>query len=332
MWRALRAILFHLVVALLLVSAAVYVWAHVAFISEGPLRADHTVIVEKGAGVEAIGEALEAAGVVSDARIFALGVRVTGQDRRLKAGEYAFPARLSMRGVADLLESGRTVRRRLTVAEGLTTAETLAVLDETPGLDGALAEPPDEGVLLPETYFYAYGESRADIVRRMREAMERTLAELWPERSDDLAVKTRREAVVLASIIEKETAVADERPRVSAVFHNRLRRGMRLQSDPTVVYALTEGQGPLGRALTRDDLKIESPYNTYRKAGLPPTPIANPGRASIEAALKPADSDALYFVADGNGGHVFARTLKEHLKNVRHWRRMRDGGDGSAAK
>ena len=191
------------------------------------------------------------------------------------------------------------------------------------GLTGTIDARPLEGALLPETYHYSWGDGRPELIARMRRNMAQVLAELWPGRQSDLPLKTPGEALILASIVEKETAIATERRRVAAVFVNRLRRGMRLQSDPTVVYGVTGGTGRLARALNRQDLAKPTLYNTYRIDGLPPTPIANPGRASIEAVLNPLTTAELYFVADGSGGHAFAKTLAEHNKNVRRWRRLR---------
>ena len=240
----------------------------------------------------------------------------------MRAGEYRFPAGISMDAAIALLASGETVKRRITVAEGLTTGEVLDLVGANEGLAGDL--PPDvgEGSLLPETYYFSYGDTRSGLVRRMRESMKATLAALWEKRDPNILLATPEEALVLASIIERETALASERARISAVFHNRLRHGMRLQSDPTVAYALTLGRVPLDRPLARSDLRVDSPYNTYRVNGLPPGPIANPGRASIEAALHPAPTHELYFVADGTGGHAFARSFAEHLRNVARWRRI----------
>jgi len=225
------------------------------------------------------------------------------------------------------LIQGDTVARRLTLAEGLTNHEILRVVSEAEALVGPVPKIGREGTLLPETYHYAYGDTREAVIGRMQQAMRELVDDLWPHRAPDLPFDTAEQAVVLASIVEKETAIAEERARVAGVFVNRLRRGMRLQSDPTVVFAVTNGAGPLGRRLTREDLSTDSPFNTYRIKGLPPAPIANPGRASLEAVLRPAATDDLYFVADGNGGHAFAKTLKEHQENVRRWRQIRDEQD-----
>jgi len=303
-----------LAVAALLAAAAVLgAWSWQRFTGPGPLAQDTWVIVPRGEGVDAIADPL----------LFRLGARIEGADTGLRAGEYAFAARISARAVVRQLRKGDTVVRRLTVLEGLTTAEVVALVAATEGLQGPTGRPPAEGTLLPETYHFSYGDQRRDLLERMAEAMRRTVADLWATRQEGLPVSTPGEAVVLASIIEKETAVAEERGLlVAGVFINRLRKGMSLQSDPTVVYALTSGAGPLGRPLTRTDLGVSSPYNTYVTRGLPPGPIANPGRAALAAAVNPEETDAFYFVADGNGGHAFARTLAEHNRNVAAWRRI----------
>ena len=323
MGRLAVRILFIALAGLVVAGAGMALWGYDRFHVAGPLGADTVLIVPSGAGLETIARRLEESGVVADRHLFAIGARLTKRARRMRAGEYVFPARLSMDGAIALLVSGRTVRRRLTIAEGLTTPQALAVVAAADGLSGAVPSALGEGILLPETYFYSYGDTRDAVVTRMRRAMRDTLAGMWPRRAPGVGLRGPDEVLVLASIIEKETGVARERTRISAVFHNRLRRGMRLQSDPTVVYAIRRGAGPLGRRLTKSDLAVDSPYNTYRIRGLPPGPIANPGRASILAALNPAKTKDLYFVADGNGGHVFARTLAEHNRNVAKWRRLR---------
>jgi len=252
-----------------------------------------------------------------------LGVRLRKDAGSLRAGEFAFPAHVSPVEAAEILKAGKTVVRKVTFPEGLTSFEIVDILNRTEGLTGDVALIPGDGALLPETYHFSYGDSREGLIERMSLKMQEALETLWVERDEDLPLKRMDDAVVLASIVEKETGLHAERPLVAAIFINRLRKGMRLQSDPTVVYALTEGKGELDRALTRQDWKIESPYNTYRINGLPPGPIANPGLASLQAVFHPAKTKDLYFVADGTGGHVFAETLKEHNRNVAQWRRIK---------
>jgi UPF0755 protein len=279
--------------------------------------------VPAGAGVDTIAVTLEEAGVISDPLIFQIGVRLFGETRNLKAGEYQFPAAVSMRDAVGILVEGKTVVRRLTLPEGVLSAEAVNLLEKAEGLVGTIEAVPSEGSLLPETYYYQRGDDRAMLVERMRTSMDGLMAELWPQRNPNLPLQTPEEAIILASIVEKETGVAEERPVVASVFVNRLAKGMRLQSDPTVVYGITDGDGPLGRPLTRKDLDTETPYNTYQIEGLPPGPIANPGRDAIMAVLNPAQTEFFYFVADGSGGHAFAATLQEHNQNVARWRKLR---------
>jgi UPF0755 protein len=322
-----RLLLTLLLVAVLVAGAAAAAawWGYKQFTAPGPSTADVTLVVPRGSSVSAIAGLLADAGVIEDRLVFRLGVRLLADKKHLKAGEYLFAAGISPQGAMQQMIEGRQIQHRLTIAEGLTNREVLELVAAAPDLGGDtpdLASLGPEGALLPETYFFVRGDSRADLVARMKGSMEQVLAELWPGRADGLPFKTPQEALILASIVEKETGLPEERPHVAAVFLNRLARGMALQSDPTVIYALTEGRSKLDRALTTKDLALDSPFNTYAVAGLPPAPIANPGRAAIEAVLHPAASDDLYFVADGSGGHVFARTLAEHNKNVAAWRKI----------
>jgi len=320
---ALRFAFLLLVIAV--VSSGVFVWGYGQFMRPGPLTTETALVIPKGAGVAAIAGQLAAAGVIQRPLIFRVGVRLFGRDRGLQAGEYLFPATVAPKDAMQIILSGKTVVRKLTVAEGLTTDEIFALVAGAGGLKGLPGPRPAEGALLPETYHFAFGDSREEIIGRMTRAMKETLDTLWRSRAPDGMLESPAEALVLASIIEKETAVAAERPHIAGVFFNRFRRGMKLQSDPTVAYGIGLEDGPLDRPLTRADLKRPTPFNTYLNGGLPPAPICNPGRASIEAALNPIKTDDFYFVADGTGGHVFAKTLKAHNRNVAKWRKMNNG-------
>lgn len=319
--RRLGAIAVSLAVLLAVAAGALWFYLQSRYEAPGPLSAETIVVVPRGAGLAAIADDLAAAGVIADPTLFRIGVRLFGDARALQAGEYAFPPAASMQDAAELIASGRTVVHRLTVPEGLTSVEVVALLEAAEPLDGTIEAVPPDGALLPETYHFHRGDSRAAVLQRMDEAMDAALEELWDKRAPNLPLNTPEEALVLASIIEKETGVDAERALVAGVFVNRLKKGMPLQSDPTVVYGITEGKAPLGRSLTRKDLANPTPYNTYQIAGLPPGPIANPGRAALEAALNPAETDFLYFVAAGDGGHAFAKTLAEHNRNVAKWRK-----------
>ncbi len=321
MGRILRW-LFGLTILFLLAAGSVGVWGYTEYISQGSLKSEIAVVVPRGVGVNRIANLLARNQIISQPIIFVIVARTVAADKALRAGEFMFPANVSPREVLAILQTGETVVRRLTVAEGLSTSEILERLSKTEGLSGAVTARPGEGELLPETYHFSYGDNRNNIVLRMRQAMARAIRELWPRRAANLPIHTEEEALILASIVEKETGRADERARVAGVFVNRLRKAMRLQSDPTVIYGLTNGSAPLGRKLSRKDLAQANPYNTYVISGLPPGPISNPGRAAIEAVLNPADTGELYFVADGAGGHAFARTLEEHNKNVSNWRKL----------
>jgi len=284
---------------------------------------DTTVDLAGGSGLPAIAHQLRQAGVIRSSLAFVVLAEVTGAARGLKAGEYRFPSRASLADVMGAIREGKVVRHFVTIPEGLTSAQAVAILDRANELTGSVPVPP-EGSLLPETYQVSLGETRAHVIGRMREARDTLLAELWDGRSVGLPYRSPEQAVILASIVEKETALATERPHVAAVFINRLAKGMRLESDPTTVYGLTGGV-PLGHGLRVSELESRTPFNTYVIPGLPPSPIANPGRAALAAALDPTPTTDLYFVADGTGGHVFSSTLEAHLKNVAHWRALEQG-------
>ncbi len=309
------------IIAVMAGAAGTLGWALQRIEAPGPLAEDRVHVVPSGAGVSRIAADLEETGVIASSLLFRLYVRYRSAEMKLRAGEYEFRSGASMAQVFDLLVAGRTVLHRVTIPEGLTSYQAAALINEAGPLTGR-AEIPPEGSILPETYTFTRDEDRAAIVKHMSDAMTETLAELWETRAADLPIKTPEEAVILASIVERETGIPEERPRVAAVFVNRLRKGMRLQSDPTIIYALSEGKGRIDRQLLFKDLELDSPYNTYRVRGLPPGPICNPGRASLAAVLDPPKTRELYFVADGTGGHVFAETLAEHERNVRNWRKI----------
>jgi len=278
-------------------------------------------VIPRGAGPVTMAKLLKEEGVLSYPLLFRVALMVEPNPKPVKAGEYEIPAHASMAAVADILQSGKVVQRRLTIPEGLTTAEVVELVRKTEALSGEITLDLKEGDLLPETYFYSRDDTRDGLLLRMKEAMEKALDEAWRKRAAGLPLANRREALVLASIIEKETAVPAERAKVAAVYLNRLRLKMKLESDPTTIYGLTGGKGSFNRELTRADLQSTSPYNTYVASGLPPGPICNPGRASIVAATNPTPRDrSLYFVADGQGGHVFSSNVYEHNRNVERWK------------
>ncbi len=315
-------------VLLLLAGAAVgglYYYALNEFEKPGPVATseDKQTIytLPRGHGLIKIAGDLEAAGLISDARIFRFGVARNQAAGDLKAGEYAIPSQASMRDIMTILQEGKSILYKLTVPEGLTSAQIIRLVNADETLVGEVEEIPDEGTLLPETYLFQRGTTAVDLVDQMKQAASDAIETLWASRAQDLPIKSKQEAIILASIVEKETGVSSERPRVAAVFVNRLRRGMRLESDPTIIYGLTQGE-PLGRGLRRSELDKETAYNTYIIPRLPPTPIANPGYASLHAVLNPADTKDLYFVADGTGGHAFATSYAQHRRNVAAWRRI----------
>ncbi|MEM9989465.1 MAG: endolytic transglycosylase MltG, partial [Pseudomonadota bacterium] len=271
--------------------------------------------------LDRVGSKLKDMGAVEDPRLFKIAARIDDLAPSLQAGEFEIPANASVNEIVRLLKESKPLLRFVTIPEGLTTRQIIARLKEAPMLVGEVTIELKEGDLLPETYSYQRGDNRDSIIERMKEAHDDVLAVLWETRAEGLPLDTPEEAVILASIVEKETGIAAERPRVAGVFINRLNKGMRLQSDPTILYGLTGGE-PLGRGIRLSELRKETPYNTYVIRGLPPTPIANPGRDALAAVLNPLETNDLYFVADGTGGHVFATNLAQHNRNVAKWRRI----------
>jgi UPF0755 protein len=323
MMRRLSILFTVLVVLAAMAGGGGVFWLKSAYNAPSQTTNEKIIVIERGSSVSSIARQLQDLGLIRYARVFRFGTRFLDDARPLQAGEYRIPAAASAAGIAEILKSGIQVVHKMTIAEGLTSIEIIDLLRDEPLLSGDINGLPKEGSLLPETYHFHRGETRSVILNRMQKALEDVLDELWDSRADGLPFTTPEQAMIIASIVEKETAVESERRLVAGVFVNRLKKGMRLQSDPTVVYGNTNGAGPLGRPLTRGDLDGRTAYNTYQIDGLPPTPIANPGRASIAAVLNPSDTDALYFVADGSGGHAFAKTLDEHNRNVRAWRKVR---------
>lgn len=309
-------------VALLVVMCGL---ALMLFFGPGPNARDgkDTVFVVKaGDGISAVTARLDEANLIRSPISFRLVSALTGASGNLKPAEYEIPSRASPTRIAAILSSGEGVRRNITLPEGWSVSQIYTRLEANAILTGPLPPPPPEGSLNPDTYIIQRGDTRADIVERMRNSQTRMLEELWLKRAPDLPIRTKEEAVILASIVEKETGIAEERPRVAAVFINRLRKGMKLQSDPTIIYGITKG-APLRRKIFRSDIENPHPWNTYVINALPPTPIANPGRDAIAAVLNPPRTTELFFVADGSGGHVFAETYAEHNRNVLRWREFR---------
>ena len=310
-----------LVVGMVGLGALVY-FAKISFDEPGPLAHSTIVAIPKGEGVNAIAGRLEREGIIADRRIFVASVIYFKAQQKLKAGEYEVRKGASMRDVLDLLTRGKAILYKVTIPEGLTSEQAVQRLRSAELLVGEINEIPPEGSLMPDTYKFSRGMARQELLERMQGEQRKFVANLWESRAPGLPYKTIEEAIVLASIVEKETGRADERARIAGVFVNRLRKGMRLQSDPTIIYGLVGGKGKLGRPLLREEIRKPTPYNTYVIAGLPPGPIANPGRAAIEAVLQPAATKDIYFVADGTGGHAFAETLTAHNENVARWRQI----------
>ncbi|MGI6852820.1 endolytic transglycosylase MltG [Mesorhizobium sp. 1B3] len=317
-----------------LAAGAGFYFGKRAFDGPGPSETAATILVKPNTGAQEIANQLERRGLISDARIFQLGLRAYGNEGQLKAGEYEIKAQASMRDIMELLKSGRSVLYSFTIPEGATVDQVFQRIAENDVLTGDMPTTiPPEGSLVADTQRFTRGTTRQQLIDKMMADQKKLVQEIWERRADDLPLASVDEFVTLASIVEKETGRGDERSRVASVFVNRLSKGMRLQSDPTIIYGLFGGKGKPGdRPIFRSDIDKPTPYNTYVIKGLPPTPIANPGRAALEAVANPSKTDDLYFVADGSGGHVFATTLEEHNQNVARWRAVEKKQAEEAAK
>lgn len=312
-----------LLLLILLIGSAATVFLYDYAINQ-PLKIseDTLFLVNKGDSLNKIAQSLQDKGLVNDKHIFILFSKINRIYPQIKAGEYLFNGEFSVKQTAEKLSSGKVYLRKVTFPEGLTSTEIAKILHKENFLSKDEFAAPAEGSILPETYAYMRGDSPEKIIKQAQKAMQNVLEQAWQERDQNLPLQSKEELLILASIVEKETGIGMERAQVASVFVNRLRLGMLLQTDPTVIYALTNGKEDLNRSLTRKDLSIDSPYNTYKYAGLPPTPICNPGKDAIYAAAHPSETPYLYFVASGNGGHNFAATLSEHNENVRKWREL----------
>ena len=325
MMRHVAANALTLLILGLVVLFGVVTWVQSQYQGRGPLTGPLDFQVERGEGLASVADRLAEQGAISSAGVFRIAARYTDLDAGVRFGEYSIPAGASMQEILALLNRGGNVLRQVVVPEGLTSWQVVELLKGQDGLSGEVAEVPAEGSLAPAGYDFQRGDDRTAILARMEERQREILAAAWAGRAADLPLKSPEELLTLASIVEKETGVAEERPRVAQVFVNRLNKGMRLQTDPTVIYGITKGEGTLGRGLRASELAVATPYNTYVRLGLPPGPIANPGAEAIQAAANPEPGDYLYFVADGTGGHAFATTLEEHNRNVAVWRRIEAG-------
>lgn len=313
-----------LLVLAAVIAAGVVEWGNAAWDAAGPpapYGKETVIFIPAHSRTHDIAQMLEKQGVMKHGLLFELDVRMKGLAPQLKAGEYAIPGGASMKQIAELLVSGKSIQHKLTAAEGLTSNMIWKLVRNDKALTGDAGPEPQEGTLLPETYLFTRGETRAHMLARMRSAQEKFLLAQWSGRKDGLPIKTMREAVILASLVEKETSLAEERRHIASVFLNRLKVGMKLQTDPTIIYGITRGY-PLGRGIRQSEIEAATPYNTYAIGGLPPGPICNPGKDSIAAVLNPEDTDDLFFVASGSGGHVFASTMSAHQRNVAAWRAL----------
>ncbi len=322
MARHIAANALTLLIVGLVVIFGIVTWAQSAYKAPGPLTEPLVVQVDRGEAFASVTDKLTKLGAIEHPQIFGIAARYAKLDAGIKFGEYEIPAGASMQDILRLLNKGANLQRQVVVPEGLTSWQVVELLRARDELTGEIDEVPPEGSLAPAGYDFQRGDTRSDLIERMQARQTEILDEAWAGRAGDLPLKSPQELLTLASIVEKETGVAEERAEVASVFENRLRRGMRLQTDPTVIYGITNGEGPLGRGIKASELATATPYNTYVIPGLPPTPIANPGEAAIEAAAHPASTDYIYFVADGSGGHAFSSTLEEHNRNVATWRRV----------
>jgi UPF0755 protein len=320
---------FTILIVLAVVAGTTVIVGKQRFEAPGPLQSDKVVNIPRGYGIRDIADLLMREGVIDQPWTFVAGVIALKAREELKSGEYQFARQASLRDVVDTIIEGKVVQHQLTIAEGLTSEQIVQRLLDNDILSGNIRELPREGSLLPETYRFTRGTTREQMINRMQQAERKALQEIWERRNPDLPLKTPEQLVTLASIVEKETGRPEERSRVAAVFINRLKQRMKLQSDPTIIYGLVGGKGSLGRPILKSEIEQPTPYNTYVIEGLPPGPIANPGRASLEAAANPARTKEIFFVADGTGGHVFAETLDQHQRNVAHLRALEQQQRGS---
>ncbi|MDJ0920728.1 MAG: endolytic transglycosylase MltG [Henriciella sp.] len=327
--QVLKALIaFVLVIGVLGAAALIggWIWLQSEINKAGPAQSDTVFELASGEGLATAARRLEDAGLITDARLLRLDARLSGTEEQIKAGTYTIPAQASAHEILQQLIEGEVIQLKLTIPEGLTTGQILRRVRDSDVLTGEMpTEPIEEGVLLPDTYIFGTGTTRVQFIERMRAEQVKLLDELWPARADDIPIKTKGEAVILASIVEKETASADERDLVAGLFTRRLKTGMRLESDPTIIYGISQGE-PLynrngeRRTLYRSEIDRKTDWNTYQIDGLPKTPICNPGRDSIAAVLNPPDTNYVFFVADGKGGHLFAETYAEHQRNVAAYR------------
>ena len=300
-----------------LIAGAAIAFIGISYTSPGPLESNKTVIIKKGSGFKQIVQTLEDEGIVHHAALIAIPAVALDQHRSFKPGEYAFLANVSPKQVLEALANGEVVVHKISIVEGTTAKQVVALLENEQALEGDIIQLPAEGSLLPETYHFTRGDTRQAIIDRMQSDMQNISTELWNARQDGLPFESLDEAIILASIVEKEAQIGAERPHIASVYINRIRKGMKLQADPTTIYAVELADGKsMDRPLYKRDLKRDLPHNTYMREGLPPTPIANPGKASIKATLNPKKTNDLFFVARGDGGHYFARTYAEHKRNI----------------